>query len=667
MKLRLLLAAVALCAASIIGTLLFLLFSASVPQQEKAAPDQGRQVGLAAPIAGMPSGGVTTLATLARTAMLLATIDAPGRDLPALTQRLKLHGKVSIPAVVNARQPNYSVGTRQQFYVADVTKRTYFKVPSTLKVVTPHAYWYVKDGYDVDAAALQASADHFENNIYPTDRRVFGSEAQPGVDNDVHLSILIAPIPGVGGYFSTADTYPRVINPFSNERDMIYMASVPESPSGAPSNYFEGTLAHEFQHMIEWNVHRDRDVWLDEGNSEIAMYINGYNPGGVDTAFALNPDTQLNAWDDPTRNSNHYGASYLFLRYLMDRYGGDNAISQIVKGKGLGVDAIDRVVKAAGNPSGFEGAFKDWVIANILNDPSIAGGRYSYSEGGRVQAAKRVNKYPASQSGTAHQYAATYISIAGDLLKSTVTFKGSNTVPVLGADAHSGTSYWYSNRRDSGDASLTRELDLTRTRHATLQFSTWYDIERLFDFSYVEASTDGGANWNLLNGKYTTTDNPNGTSFGPGWTGKSGVGANQDADARWVDESIDLSAYAGRKVQVRFEYVTDEGYNRPGMAIDDIRVPEIGFSDNAESDNGWSAAGFVRVGSRMPQRWYVALVQKGSPNVVREMTVNANGVGTLDLATLGGNTGIREAILVVVPLAPKTTETATYAVTIQKK
>src|SRR5207302_1771103 len=115
---------------------------------------------------------------------------------------------------------------------------------------------------------------------------------------------------------------------------------------------------------------------------------------------------------------------------------------------------------------------------------------------------------------------------------------------------------------------------------------------------------DGGRSWMPQKGKYTTTTNPNGASFGHAWTGRSGVSSNSSAPAKWVQESIDLSGYAGKKALVRFEYITDEGYNAPGMAVDDIRVPEIGYSDNAETDNAWNAQGFVRIGSTVPQRWF---------------------------------------------------------------
>jgi hypothetical protein len=302
-----------------------------------------------------------------------------------------------------------------------------------------------------------------------------------------------------------------------------------------------------------------------------------------------------------------------------------------------------------------------------LNNASIAGGRYSYPEGGRAQPARVLKSYPATRNETVHQYAAEYIKLSGNLGPATISFKGNTTAKVIAANPHSGQAYWYSNRRDSGDATLTRELDLTRVRKATLQFWAWYDIEDAFDYAYLEVSTDGGRSWTPQKGKYTTTTNPNGASFGHAWTGRSGVSSNSNAAAKWVQESIDLSGYAGKKALVRFEYITDEGYNAPGMVVDDIRVPEIGYSDNAETDNAWNAQGFVRIGSTVPQRWFVALIENGTKPTVRQITVGQAGTGTLDIQGFGQGKAVRDATLVIAPLAPKTTETTGYTVTVRKK
>ena len=85
------------------------------------------------------------------------------------------------------------------------------------------------------------------------------------------------------------------------------------------------------------------------------------------------------------------------------------------------------------------------------------------------------------------------------------------------------------------------------------------------------------------------------------------------------------------------------------------------------SDNGWSAQGFVRIGNSLPERWYVALIENGAAPRVEQMAVTSTGSGTLDIPGLGQGKTIRDATLVIAPMAPKTTETADYSVSIRKK
>ena len=81
-------------------------------------------------------------------------------------------------------------------------------------------------------------------------------------------------------------------------------------------------LAHEFQHMIHWNIDRNEDTWMNEGASELAAFLNGYSIGGHDRIFAQKPDTQLNVWrDNASGSTENYGASFLFMTYFLDRFG----------------------------------------------------------------------------------------------------------------------------------------------------------------------------------------------------------------------------------------------------------------------------------------------------------------------------------------------------------
>ena len=484
------------------------------------------------------------------------------------------------------------MGDQDSFNVADIINKNYYTVTATVKVVTAHAYWYVDNEYDVNLSAVRKSAQVWESKIYPTDHKYFGSERTPGIDDDPHVTILLADIAGVGGYFSSSDSYSTVVNPYSNEREMIYIASPPETTVGS-GNYFEGVLAHEFQHMIHANVSPNRDVWLDEGCSDVAMSLNGYDIGGADYAYLLDPDTQLNAWAaTPDKSIAHYGASYLFLRYMMQRFGGATFIQALLASPGSGVEAFDTALQKVGAKQNFQSAFTDWLVANYINDPKVGDGRYAYDAlktfgGARARidddAVTHVSRYPYTVSADVHQHAGDYTSLESGQGDTVVSFNGAKTAKVLDTDAHSGQTFWYSNRRDAANMTLTHPFDLSGQTKATLDYWTWFNIEGDFDYGYVEVSTDNGTTWDTLKGQYTTDTNPNGANYGHGYTGHSGHDPKSDAAPEWVHEQVDLSAYAGKAIQVRFDYVTDEGFNEPGWAIDDISIPELNYQTDAET------------------------------------------------------------------------------------
>jgi immune inhibitor A len=130
-----------------------------------------------------------------------------------------------------------------------------------------------------------------------------------------------------------------------------------------------------------------------------------------------------------------------------------------------------------------------------------------------------------------------------------------------------------------------------------------YDIEQGYDYLYGEVSEDGGKIWSKV-----------GTPIG----GVSGgaVDANGDPDygkSVWTPISFDLSAHAGKSVQFRVRYATDGGMHYDGPFLDDLALTIVGASpwtDDVESgDNGWTAAGFTRMGgstSEVVPNFYLA-------------------------------------------------------------
>lgn len=585
----------------------------------------------------------------------LARNPLPVADLFDLTRRLK--GRDGTPGLpftpVRQRPPDELVGTTTEFWTYDFDAKKNVKVSATLRVLTDHSKWWVENGVVIDAAALQTTAGMFETKIYPADRAAYGSEWTPGIDADPRVDVLVARIPGrAAGYFSSADEYPVWVNQFSAEREMIYVNAL--SARFASDNMYS-VLAHEFCHMIQFNKRVRSVVWFNEGQAQLCeRFVIAGN--GFDQQFLRQPDTQLNDWSDLDKDATlHYGAALLFLEFLRQHAGGDDLINALLA---HGVDTpldIDAVLKARGQ-AGMDEQFADFVAANALIGSSPEA-KYAYS-GARLTAAAPASQDRVSAGSeiktTVHEYAARYIALPQTPVH--LKFSGQTTQRIIPTDPHSGKTLWWSDRVDGLDSTLTREVDLTAVGKATLSFWSWYEIEPDFDYGYVSVSTDGGKRWTTLKTEATTADDPNGNNLGNGMTNHSGPGTRP----AWMRQTADLGAYAGKKVQLRFEYVTDGALNFNALAIDDVAIPEIGFTDDAEQDNGWIADGFIRSSNIVKQRYIVQVIRPGlsGPSAVERYVVE-DGVLELDV---DGSKDRRAPLLSITAIAPRSTELASFSV-----
>ncbi len=125
---------------------------------------------------------------------------------------------------------------------------------------------------------------------------------------------------------------------------------------------------------------------------------------------------------------------------------------------------------------------------------------------------------------------------------------------------------------------MTHEFDFSNVS-GPLDFSywTWYDLEAGYDYLYLEASTDG-QHWDIVKTPSCTDKDTSGNSYGCGYNAKSGGGAT----AKWINENVDLSQYAGKKIQLRFEYVTDAAINGEGFLLDDVSIDAIHYKSDFE-------------------------------------------------------------------------------------
>jgi hypothetical protein len=572
--------------------------------------------------------------------------DPPARDLFDLNRRLRANATPLATRV--ALGTDLPIGTQQPFWLANIASKSYSQVNTRIVYKTDHAYWYEQSLTDLPAADIKAAADYFESQTYATEHRLFGSELSPGIDGDVHITILLGQIPGVGGYFSSPDEYPASVDPYSNEREMIYI-NVGSVRPGATS--FNGVVAHEFMHMIQFNIHRNQDSWVNEGTADLAAQaVTGITSSGV-RSFEQRPDTQLDAWaSEPQASVAHYGAAYLFMRYVAEHFGGFQTIGKIVALPGRGTEIFSTYFSGLNPPTTFNQVFADWIAANDLDDVTLAAGKFGY-QSFQVHPATQPGPTPGGTlTGKVTQYGTTYYAVNARQ-SGTIVFSGTPTVPLIGAPPGSGPSVWWSNRGDSIDSRLTREVDLRSVKTATLHYSIWYDTEEGYDYGYVEVSRDGGKTWVTLPAQNTTTLNPNGQNYGNGYTGSSA--GNSSA---WLQQTVDLGPFAGRAILLRFEYVTDDSYNGDGLAFDDIAIPEIGFRD-APDASGWSADGFTRIANRLAETYLIEKLDATAANPAQIIPVSQAGSGGVQVQAG------RSFVLAVSGIAPSTTHQVAYSIT----
>lgn len=591
----------------------------------------------------------------------LKNSEIPINDLRELAKRLE--GKQNIPLTVAPPVTSFNIGSQQDFWVSNVDTNDYFQISATLQYITDHVYFWIQEDVPYEPEDVRQLAETFENEIYPTNRDFFGSEWTPGVDGDPHLYILYAKGLGsnLAGYFSSADEQ----HPLAHEHSNAHEAFVLNSDIVKLNDEFAyGVLAHEFQHMIHWYRDRDEASWVNEGFSELAVFLNGYQVGS-EYSYIVDPDIQLNYWpSDHRQTSPHYGAAFLFLTYFLDRFGVE-ATQSLVWNPANGLEGVDQVLHEieAHNPiSGKEiladDVFMDWVIASFLKDDHIADGRFTYNNfpnAPQAEATETINDCPSEAlTRDVHQYGVDYIRIKceGEYI---LRFEGSTQARITPKDPHSGKYYFWSNKGDESDMTLTRSFDFrNHDGPITLTYWTWYELEEDYDYVYVEVSEDG-ENWNILVTPSGTLDDPSGNSYGWGYNGQS---------EGWIQESVDLSDYAGKEVQVRFEYVTDAAVHNEGMLIDDIAIPEIGyFTDFEESADGWEAKGWIRFDNLVPQTYRLALITFGDKIEVTQIPLKEDTTAEIRLFLDEGND---EAVLVVTGNTRYTSQKAAYRVEIEQ-
>jgi len=498
----------------------------------------------------------------------------------------------------------------------------------------------------ITPAQLSYLLVEFDTNIYPTDTGIFGDLIPRGAEG-AKVWVLIHNIRDEAYYDPDAEFY--IAGYFSasenavNNKNMFHIDSYDwinrMGPGVARPYLYEGVLAHEFEHMIHFDIDPDEPSWVDEGLADLAGYFCGYGHPISHIWYYLTYHalTSLTFWGSALED---YGASYLFQLYLYEQFGGLAFTMDLVKEQANGIKGIVKTLRKHGVYYPFDWIFDWWTIANYLDDTSIAGGKYGYdlleigsadSDGATIEWALGAWGEPIWDGewaidetwwfGGPLPYTAQYYRFTTDA-RSKMYIDGD---VYSGTSAYSGTYEWYSGAEAWTWRSFYQTFDVPGGG-ATLDFMTFYEIEEDWDYGYVEVHDLDTDEWYTLediNGNTVDTDpfgqdNPNvpdgrdpmdyeAAGRWHAFTGESGG---------WIPISMDLTPFAGHQIELHFRMWQDGAFTLQNMYVDDISIPELGFFDDVEAgEDGWTTDGWVVTDGIVDNDWECTILTLGYPDI----------------------------------------------------
>ena len=431
--------------------------------------------------------------------------------------------------------------------------------------------------------------DEFDHNMYekeveffapPKERTGTRSEVDWYREKNGRVAILVTNIKDanfydpnypsyIAGYFSPT------VSEFADRNVMTIDNYDWDNRTGpdAPKPYlYEGTFAHEFQHLLHHDTDSAEENFINEGLSDFAQYIVGYghSTGHVDF-FMDHPKNSLVLWGDrgDLEILGDYGNAYLFQLYLYEQFG-EKFTRNLFQNRKQGIAGINDVLSQMGKGKNkglnFEKVYADYMTALIVDAKYKGSDRFQF----RSIDLKPDMDAAAKLDATAPAWGTDFKVIQPDKKIDHLYFKG---IDFLGTkwksvdDSEKGKVLW-GNTADQGDHQLLKELDLTGLSQATLTFDHKYEIEEEWDYGMVQVSVDGGKTWTSLANENTRDEiNPNGypaiKENLPGFTGSS---------QGWTTETFDLSKYTGRKILLNFRYMTDWAFNDAGWYVSNLRL-----------------------------------------------------------------------------------------------
>jgi hypothetical protein len=375
---------------------------------------------------------------------------------------------------------------------------------------------------------------------------------------------------------------------------------------------YEGTFAHEYQHLLEYYADTDEVSWVNEGLSDWAQTLVGYvdpsipqNPEvpGTDSHFRCfegwdptfgGPENSLTSWGDQGQPEIlcDYGAAYSIMQMLASRYG-DSFMSALHRNPGNGLAGLDAVLSSFNTGKTAERVVHEWAALMALDNQagsSLMGGTTAdYTSSGLWSTINWANAEAYSDPG-APANGSDYVPLGPVSGLTSIDFQGSPTLPptpvawtsVTDAPGHAGDAALFSGAANNRDEAIVRSV--TFGGSPTLSFDAQWNEETGWDFGFVQVSTDEGATYTSLNCTNTTSDHdpgalPTAVQNVPGFTGDS---------AGWKPQTCNVSAYAGQTVLLSFRAFNDPATLGsgasipPGFWVDNVAVNGTVVSDGSD-------------------------------------------------------------------------------------
>ncbi|MEH7253235.1 peptidase M6 [Neobacillus niacini] len=465
----------------------------------------------------------------------------------------------------------------------------------------------------------------FDSNIYPKATSFFGTPDQLDGSN--------ATLPGLVGlpadYYKTSDkvimlvdnivddnyknpSYPFFVAGFfwktlENYIDRNIITIDTNSWETRLESTFFGTTIHELQHLIHSDNDGAEETWLNEGMSTFSEYLGGYGHDDSSINFYLDhPENSLVNWDEHQGAKTgpetiaDYGQVYLFTLYMNDKFGRE-FIRDLALNETQGLNSVNEVLKAHGYDLDFTQVYQNFITALTLDSDRLGNGIYNFDSINLRDVVVNAKTGETRGKTIDFEKAVTFekegVPAWGGDFKELEFQDNIRSISFDGVDflaspwksvadpTDAANKVLWGNEGDEADNAIILEADLSSVSKATLNFDNYLDIEEQWDFGVVQVSTDGGQTWKSLANDNTRSDvveegYPKIKENLPGFSGNSKA---------WQEESFDLSEYAGQKVLVSFRYLTDWGHTDSGWFIDNIEIPEIGYSNDGNSTDSFKS------------------------------------------------------------------------------